>query len=297
MKLMHGVIFAVFAAGCRTILAATLMLNYDASDPESWVEGVLKDTVGKGERLVASGGKEGAEYGEPVYVAEGAGPAGRAYLDFQKFGMLTGSNAQGGMLNNPEATKPATGYTMETYVRISLDARVKDNAGIGAHNSTSYQNQFINLQKADKEGSTELISSTALWDGTGPDMELPEEERGPALEKHYFAQENKLEDFIPRDEWVHVVKVHDPETNGGQIRWYLNGKLAGTFDFSAGAAGDRYPDRGDGFGDVGEPSRPWDPGDRTIMGLGFALFRLYQGVLSEQEIAARFEEVTKPAKQ
>ena len=58
-------------------------------------------------------------------------------------------------------------------------------------------------------------------------------------------------------------------------------------------AGDRYPDRGDGFGDVGEPSRPWDPGDRTIMGLGFALFRLYQGVLSEQEIAARFEEVTK----
>src|SRR5262245_49508427 len=107
MKLMHGVIFAVFAAGCRTLLAATLMLNYDASDPESWVEGVLKDTVGKGERLVASGGKEGAEYGAPVYVAEGAGSAGRAYLDFQKFGMLTGSNAQGGMLNNPEATKPA----------------------------------------------------------------------------------------------------------------------------------------------------------------------------------------------
>ena len=293
MKLMHGVIIAVFAAGCRTILAATLMLNYDASDPESWVEGVLKDTVGKGERLVASGGKEDAEYGAPVYIAEGAGPAGRAYLDFQKFGMLTGSNAQAGMLNNPEATKPATGYTMETYVRISLDARVKDNAGIGAHNSTGYQNQFINLQKADKDGRAELISSTALWDGTGPDMELPEEERGPALEKHYFAQENKLEDFIPRDEWAHVVKVHDPETNGGQIRWYLNGKLAGTFDFSEGAAGDRYPDRGDGFGDVGEPSRPWDPGDRTIMGLGFALFRLYQGVLSEQEIAARFEEVTK----
>ena len=31
MKLMHGVIFAVFAAGFRTILAATLMINYDAS--------------------------------------------------------------------------------------------------------------------------------------------------------------------------------------------------------------------------------------------------------------------------
>lgn len=295
MKLMYGVILAVFAAGCRTILAATLMLNYDASDPESWAEGVLRDTVGKGERLVGSGGQEGADYGAPVYVAEGAGPAGRAYFDFQKFGMLTGSNAQGGMLNNPEAVKPATGYAMETYIRISSDARVKDNSGIGAHNSTGYQNQFINLQKADKEGSTELISSTALWDGTGPNMELPEEERGPELEKHYFVQENKLGDFIPRDEWVHVVKVHDPETNGGQIRWYVNGKLAGTFDFSEGAAGDRYPDRGDGFGDVGEPSRPWDPGDRTIMGLGFSLFRLYQGVLSEQEIAQRFQEVTTPS--
>ena len=149
MKLMHGVIVAVFAAGCQAVLGATLMLNYDASDPESWSEGVLKDTVGKGERLTASGGQEGDAYGAPVFVAEGAGPGGRAYLDFQKFGILTGSNAQGGMLNNPEAAKPATGYTMETYVRIPSDARVKDNAGIGAHNSTGYQNQFINLQKAD----------------------------------------------------------------------------------------------------------------------------------------------------
>jgi hypothetical protein len=295
MKLMHGVIFAVFAVGSRPILAATLMMNYDASDANSWTEGALKDTAGNGQRLVAAGGQEGDDYGAPVYVAEGAGEAGRAYFDFQKFGMLTGSNAQGGMLNNPEATKPATGYTMETYLRISSDARVKANAGIGAHNSTGYQNQFINLQKADNEGRAELVSSTALWDGTGPDMELPEEERGRELEKHYFVQENKLEDFIPRDEWVHVVKVHDPETNGGQIRWYINGKLAGTFDFSEGAAGDRYPDRGDGFGDVGEPPRPWDPGDRTIMGLGFSFFRLYQGVLSEQEIAERFEAVTKPS--
>ena len=134
-----------------------------------------------------------------------------------------------------------------------------------------------------------------MWDGTAPNVELPEEERGADLEKHYFVQENKLEDFIPRDEWFHVVKVHDPETNGGQIRWYINGKLAGTFDFPEGAAGDRYPDRGDGFGDVGEPSRPWDPGDRTIMGLGFSLYRLYQGVLSEKEIAERFEVVSKPA--
>ena len=295
MKLMHGVIFAVFAGGFQPILAATLMLNYDASDPESWREGALKDTVGKGERLLASAGQEGDDYGAPVYVAEGAGPAGRAYFDFQKFGMLTGSNAQGGLLNNPEATKPATGYSMETYVRIPSDARVKDNAGIGTHNSTSYQNQFINLRKADNEGHAELTSSAALWDGTGPNMELPEEERGRELENHYFVQEDKLEDFIPRDEWVHVVKVHDPETEGGQIRWYINGKLAGTFDFSKGAAGDRYPDRTDGFGNVGEPARPWDPADRTIMGLGFSLFRLYQGVLSEQEIAQRFEEVTKPS--
>ena len=245
--------------------------------------------------VASAGSKEGADYGAPVYVAEGAGPASRAYFDFQKFGMLAGSKAQGSILNNPEAVKPATGYTMETYVRIPSDILVKDNAGIGAHNSTGYQNQFINAQKADKEGRAELISSTSLWDGTGPDMQVAEEERGRELEKHYFAQENKLQDLIPRDEWVHVVKIHDPETNGGQIRWYVNGALVATFDFSEGAAGDRYPDRGDGFGDVGEPSTPWDPGDRTIMGLGFALFRLYQGVLSEQEIAERFEVVTKPS--
>ena len=81
----------------------------------------------------------------------------------------------------------------------------------------------------------------------------------------------------------------------GRLAGMSTGSSSGTFDFSEGAAGDRYPDRGDGFGDIGEPSRPWDPGDRKIMGLGFSLFRLYQGVLSEQEIAERFEVVTKSA--
>jgi hypothetical protein len=54
MKLMHGVIFAAFTAEFQTVLAATLVMNYDANDPESWGDGVLKDIVGSGQPLVAS---------------------------------------------------------------------------------------------------------------------------------------------------------------------------------------------------------------------------------------------------
>ena len=110
MKLMHGVIFAVFAAGFQTILAATLMMNYDANDPNSWADGVLKDTVGKGEPLVASGGKEGADYGAPVHVAEGAGPASRAYFDFQKFGCWPAATPKGACLTirKPSSQRPDT---------------------------------------------------------------------------------------------------------------------------------------------------------------------------------------------
>ena len=294
MKLMHGVIFAVFAAGFQTVLAATLVLHYDVNDPESCSGGNLEDLAGNGKPLIPSGSKEDVDYGAPVYVAEGAGPANRAYFDFQKYGILSGSGTQGSLLNSSDGPKAAIGYTMETYVRIPGDVRVKDNSGVGARNSTPYQNQFINLRKANNEGRVELTSSTTLWDGAGPDMSLEESERGKELERHYFVQDDKLEDIIPRDEWIHVVKVYDPQPNGGQIRWYVNGELVGTFDFPEGAAGDRYPDRGDGFGDVGEPISPWDPADRTIVGLGYSLFRLYQGVLSEKEIADSYQALIEP---
>ena len=130
MKLMHGVIFAVFAAGFQTVLAATLVLSYDVNDPESCSGANLKDLAGHGKPLIPSGSKEDVDYGAPVYVAEGAGPANRAYFDFQKYGILSGSGTQGSLVNSSD------GYTMETYVRIPFDVRVKDNAGVGAHNST-----------------------------------------------------------------------------------------------------------------------------------------------------------------
>ena len=71
MKLLHGVIFAVFAAGFQTVLAATLVLHYDVNDPESCSGGNLEDLAGNGRPLIPSGSKEDVEYGAPVYVAEG----------------------------------------------------------------------------------------------------------------------------------------------------------------------------------------------------------------------------------
>src|SRR5688500_13152032 len=81
---------------------ATVIRHYDVNNPASWTGTQLNDISGQGGTAVQ--GEDGsprsfstfftaADFAAPVYVAGGAGPTNRAYLDFQKFGILTGSNA------------------------------------------------------------------------------------------------------------------------------------------------------------------------------------------------------------
>lgn len=266
MKLLHLFSALTVATGSAVASAATLYMEYDVDDPASWTGSVLKDTLGYGSDLSpGAGSNSDATYGAPVYVGSGAGPASRAYLNFDKFGVLGVSNRGGESLGDGGYT----GFSMEGYFYIADNSTlaVKNNSGLGFTQGTSFENQFIRIPS-----SLNLATETTVDDVAG----------GGAT---FEAVDVNLNSSLPRNEWFHFVKVHD--TSNDQLRFYLNGVLLNslTTSIDADSSAVEYHPRGENLGSVGATIR-------EVKGVGYSLTRFYRGALTLAEIQANYAELT-----
>jgi hypothetical protein len=251
------------AVGARG--ASILKINYDANDPNSWTGTVLKNTVTNANALSPSAGvNTDASYGAPVYTASGAGAANRAYFDFTKYGFLGSSGIDSDTFDS-NLSDALSGYTMEGYFFIPANLSCKENTGIGFAQSTSSQNYFLYTPN----GTANHLYSDTVTSNDG----VVFNESGVT----------DINSIIPRGQWTFVVKVHDPNTSGGQIRYYIDGVLqaGATQAFAAGDLALRYWPRDENLGNAGLTGR-------EIQGLGYSLVRMYSGVRSDSEIAADY---------
>lgn len=266
--------------GASTAPSAQLLRLYDAnrwtgSNLVDQVGGTVKLTPGAGTpRVVASPPLTADDFGAPVFVASGAGPRSRAYLDFQKVGVLTGSPDSGSSFNVSTSTPQARGYTLELYFKLSTGYTVTENTGVGFSQSTSVENQCIRIGRGINQALSSQTQTANLLSGA------------PDYYRHNTAN---IDALVPRNQWVHLVKVHDPMTNNwqGAVRYYVNGTLAGTYttwtETGAGAT-NVYRARGEGLGNVGAAGR-------EISKVGYSLFRMYRGALTAVEIQANYRAV------
>jgi hypothetical protein len=277
---LAAVVLLGFALSAR---AVTLLREYDANNggvstlPDSSGLGGPTLTAGAGNPR-SVGGFTAADFAAPIYHSSGAGILNRAWYEFSQFGVLTGGSSAS-IFTAADAYPNAEGYTYEGYFRFTASLRATDNSGIGSAQNTNAQNEFIYLAGG---GSTTLQGGeTQTSNSTGTLFRT--------------SGRSTINAFLPRDVWLHIVKVHDPftgpvlGTNGeqqGEVRWYVNGVLVLT-DTTWSVADptgllDRYWPRGDGLGNVGQSGR-------EVRGVGYSLTRFYRGAMTGAEVLAVYQ--------
>jgi len=278
MKLLCQALVIVVTAGVLSsgaAGAATLVIEYDAAT--GWDGSEIADTSGNAYNALVPDTRPdawvspptwagppipGSEFATPAYMASGAGPADRPYLDFDKLGMLRAWPSEG-----PDVFG-ATGYTQVAYLNLGSDLDATSNAAIGTVHNTSYQNILLTVNT-----SGALNSYTVLRDN------------GANAWKQANSNVNSL---LPRDEWFHLVKVHDRAAK--EVRFYVDGGLVLTTAMDPGAGTWQYVDRGDHLGQVGFD--PYWQGGRQIRGMGYSYFASYDGLFDEADIAASYDALT-----
>ncbi len=283
----HQVVAATVAAMVMYGLAApgaTLLMHYDVNNPLSWNGSQLVDLMGFGANLTPGAGNPRtqsnpntvpADFGTPVFVSSGAAlpesatpkkSLDRAYLSFQLFGVLTGSNKHQTIFNTGlPGNANVGGYTMEGIFFLATGYTATENTGIGFTQSSAGENQLIRVPRG---------TNTSLWSNSSVDNAAGGSQ---ALEQF----DSNINGIIPRDEWFHFVKVHDPVAD--QIRFYINGLLqpALTVAFDPDSSALEYHAFADSYGNVGIAGR-------EIRGIGYSMTRFYRGALSDAEIYANF---------
>lgn len=287
LRQAHRVV-AVLATGLAlSASAVTLIREYNANSGNA---STLPDSSGSGGASLtpnAGNPRNGtvgavtftpADFAAPTYHASGAGPLNRAWYEFSQFGVMTGGN-QGNILTvSPSDGYPdAEGYTYEGYFYFGASVLATVNSAIGSAQNTSAQNEFVYLG----------ANSNALQGG--------ETQTYQVLNTFRNSGRSSINAFLPRDVWLHVVKVHDPfsgpvlGTNGeqqGEVRWYVNGALVLTdtgwsvADPTGYLTG--YQGRGDGLGNVGLSGR-------ELRGVGYSLTRFYRGAMTGAEVLAAYQ--------
>jgi len=265
---------ALLAVSGNAMAAATLLAHYDVNDPDSWDGSILKDLTGNyGSFQPSPGNNLDATYGAPVYVPNGAGPGDRAYLDFQLHGILQslGGTMGSWQLNDHGNPPLVKGYTVEAFFRISSTANgfsVIENTGLGFAHGTGGENQFLYVSR----GTTPNI-----WTNT----QVDNASGGPQDTENDWANLNGL---VPLDEWFHYVKVHDADAD--EVRIYINGTLVRTAPLDTDSSAVEYHWNGDAYGGTGNFGR-------ELKGFAYSMTRVYRGVLTVDEIAANYAELTR----
>ena len=261
--------------------AATLIRYFDANDPASWNGSVLKDISGNlGTSLIPDDGTPQtgtprgipvtpADYAAPVYVASGAAlpeaatpgkSMDRAYLDFQKFGILAGGDF------TPNNLGSVTGYTYEGIFYLGTGAtpyQAVENTAMGTTHGGN-DNTFLYMAGGT---STSLVSRTFVDDAAGGPQAL----RGAAID---------ITSIIPVGQWFHFVKVHDAANN--QILHYVNGVLQPSMTLSLTTTpAVEYHQFGEVWGNAGSDYR-------ELRNVGYSMTRFYSGALTADEVYANF---------
>jgi hypothetical protein len=256
--------------------AATLIVEFDANNvapgggpipdsaPNSPTGGPISPTAGIPQNLPGRGITT-SDYGAPVFFASGAGYQQRAYYDFQKFGLLHGSN-----VGSSDFGPGVNGYTLEGYFRIQSDASVIENSGLGFGQDSNGENQTIRLPNAGGSPSgvqnpVTLLSNSATDNSLG----------GPQSLNQVDVNINSI---IPRNQWFHFIKVHDPVAE--QVRFYIDGGPA-DLTVSFPENGVEYHAFNENYGNVGDNTR-------EVRGVQYSLTRFYSGVMSDADINIRY---------
>lgn len=273
-----------------------LIFEYDPGKPGSYQDGVLTASEGSGVPLagqavpgvqpISSNISPPApdEFAPPVFREAGSDGSPRAFLSFEKFGFLypveadiaEGRELNQGLILNTDGE--AKGYSMEGWIRLRSDLQTLNMAPLLGGGRTESANAFLWIMHDGR-----LLSTTAVV--------APEYESGGQLVKGDPDSIHKASTFfseneIPRDEWIHLVKVHDVLKN--QIRFYCNGSLISETEGPQVPSGWIYAGSADMQGSVGGPATT------VVRGFDFGLFRLYRGVLSETEIQANYQKISNP---
>jgi len=267
-----AVLLAVVGMAGNAVAAATLLMHYDVNDPSSWNGSQLVDLMSLGSSLTPQASTI-APGGAPVYLASGAGPGDRAYLDFQQNGFLGFSGKDQAIFNQPSGPKVG-GYTMEGYFYIASTANgfnCTENSGLGFTQGTSHENQFIRFPR----GTNPSRTSQSTVDNSAGGPHSPE------------TVNTSLNSVVPLDQWFHIVKVHDP--SAGEVRFYIDGAVQPgvTTALDPDNSAVEYHSRGEQYGSVGTNGR-------ALAGIGYSMTKFYRGVLDPQEILTNFEELTTP---
>jgi hypothetical protein len=282
-------LFAAALLCCATLAsAATLIAHYDVNNPLSWDGAQLKSLTGIGNALTPGAGnprnQSGPDttpddFGAPVYRSSGAMTSvtpppfkearDRAWLDFEKFGVLGNSNVDQSSFNTglPDNANIG-GYTLEGYFLLRTGYAATENSGVGFSQSTSGENQLLRINRGIQPG---VRSNSAVDNAAGNDQ-------------GYEQMDQLITSIIPLDQWFHFVKVHDPVLD--QIRYYINGvyQPSMTISIDPDNSGVEYHKVGVNYGNVGVPGR-------EVRNVGYSMTRFYAGVLTDAEIYANFLEV------
>ena len=224
-----------------------------------------------------------ASFAAPVFIQNQAitGFKTRSVFEFQKFGVLTNSNISSSNLETPGGGPGGIGnvggYSYEGFYRVNgtrttgydqnnPPAQVIENSGLGFGQDTGGENQLIRLPNNGANitaGTTVGLNSNTATDNLAG---------GPQSQNQVDVNINSL---IPRDTFFHFVKIHDPFTANGEVRFYINGALVNTTAFVEN--GIEYHPNDENIGNVGHNGR-------EVRGVTYGLTRAYRGILTQTEI-------------
>ena len=266
----------------------TVLRDYDVSDPASWNGTTLSNTSGVGgadpltpddgtPRIQSGPNTVVADYGAPVYVASGgispvAPPLGKtavnhAYLSFQKYGILIGSDL-GSYSFNLDSVAPVEGYTLEAFLRLNTGYSAAEATGIGFSAQAANENHFIKVAR----GTSTALTSDSQTDNLAG-----------AVPQSFNTIPATITPHVPIGQWLHFVKVHDPLAE--QVRFYANGNLVFTVAFPEnGVEYNSNAFASEAFGNVGTNGR-------EVRGVDYSLFRAYRGTATGSEVLGLFNEV------
>jgi hypothetical protein len=289
----------VFSISCLSTLLLSsvaqgvpvLLREYDVNN---WTGSAIPDTSGNaGPNLTPANGSPRTatqsgisvvpgDFANPIFVSSGAvinAPgkivASRAYMDFQSFGNLTGSNL------HPSSIDVTKGYTFEGIFLLDTGYQALQNGALGSGHGGN-DNTLLYIQ-----GGTDnnLIARYYIDGGAG----------GPQVLKSLLTN---ISSSIPKDEWFHYVKVHDPINE--EVRAYVNGvqflNLPLTNDISDALNNGtgsgtplavEYHAFGESLGNSGSSNR-------ELRNVGYSLTRFYEEAATDLEVAALFSEFAAP---
>ena len=217
-------------------------------------------------------------FGVPEYVSGGAGPLGRPYLSFEKYGYLAGSTYDQSIFNNnPDGI---VGYTMVGYLRVDGLASATT-GGIGVAQSGG-GNLFLYT-----DGTGSLYSNTAIYDVDAPNYRREED-------FNTWHNITGMGILPAAGTWFQFVKVFDVMNQ--EILYYVNGVLACdpiAFDFHA-QRGDEADIRfAGGFIDhIGDVGTNGSDGNRAIKGLDYSYFAAYDCPLTADQVMQSYMYLT-----